>query len=110
MKNKKYKYPLVENTITHDEISSVIGLLKSGRKLTYGDNVKKLEKKIAKFHSRKYCVMVNSGSSANLLGVASILYSQKFNFKVGDKVIVPALSLEYNVLTPYTVGLKISFC
>lgn len=109
MKNKKYKYPLVENTITKKEINSVIELLKSGKKLTYGDNVTKLEKKIANFHSRKYSVMVNSGSSANLLGVASILYSKKFDFKVGDEVIVPALSWSTTYSPLIQLGLKLVF-
>ena len=109
MKNKKYKYPLVENTITKKEIKSVIELIKSGKKLTYGDNVTKLEKKIANFHSRKYSVMVNSGSSANLLGVASILYSKKFDFKVGDEVIVPALSWSTTYSPLIQLGLKLVF-
>lgn len=109
MKNKKYKYPLVENTISTKEISSVINLLKSGKKLSYGDNVAKLEKKIASFHSRKYCVMVNSGSSANLLGVAAVLYSKKYNFEVGDEVIVPALSWSTTYTPLIQLGLKLVF-
>ena len=35
-----------------------------------GPSVKELEKKIAKLFGKKYGLMVNSGSSANLLGLA----------------------------------------
>ena len=36
--------------------------------------------------------MVNSGSSANLIGVSALLHDKKFNLKEGDEVIVPTLS------------------
>ena len=36
--------------------------------------------------------MVNSGSSANLIGVSSLIHCKKYNLKPGDEVIVPSLS------------------
>ena len=72
-----------------------------------GLNVKKFEKNFAKFHKVKYSVMVNSGSSANLLMVASLFYQKnKHKIKKGDEVIVPAVgwSTSYNPL--HQLGLK----
>ena len=89
---KTTNYSLSENTFDSKETVSIINLVKSGEKLSYGKNVKLLEKAFAKVSGRKYCVMVNSGSSANLLGVSSLVYDKKFDLFAGDEVIVPALS------------------
>ncbi len=88
----KTPYKLSENTFDHNEINAVKKILDNDLKLTYGRYVKKLEKKIASINNRKYCVMVNSGSSANLIGVSSLMYCKKYNLKPGDEVIVPSLS------------------
>jgi len=58
------------------EIDSVINVLKKNSlNLIDGPAVKKIEKKVSNIFGKKYGLMVNSGSSANLLGLAS------FNFK-----------------------------
>lgn len=67
----------------------VIGLFRS-QKLTMGDNVREFECEIAKKHKRKYAVMVNSGSSANLVAIGSLVLSGKL--PRGSKVLVPAVS------------------
>jgi CDP-6-deoxy-D-xylo-4-hexulose-3-dehydrase len=84
-------------------------LVKSGNKLSYGKNVKLLEKAFAKVSGRKYCVMVNSGSSANLLGVSSLIYDKKFDLFAGDEVIVPALSWSTTYTPLIQLGLKLVF-
>ena len=43
--------------------------------------VSKFESEFAKHLNRKYAVMTNSGSSANLLGVASMFYKKKNKLK-----------------------------
>lgn len=55
--------------------------------------------------------MVNSGSSANLLMVASLFYSEnpKFKLKKGDEIIVPAVSWSTTYYPLYQYGLKIKF-
>ncbi len=85
-------FKLSEDTFNNNEIIAVKKILDNKEKLTYGKYVKKLEKKIAIINKRKYCVMVNSGSSANLIGVSALLHDKKFNLKEGDEVIVPTLS------------------
>ena len=50
------------------EISATVRVLKrNSLNLIDGPSVKKLEEKIAKLFGKKYGLMVNSGSSANLL-------------------------------------------
>ncbi len=102
-------YQLSEDTFDQKEISSIEKLIRSKKKLSYGKNVKDLEKKISKFHNRKYAVMVNSGSSANLLGISSLLFDNKFNLNVGDEVIVPALSWSTTYSPLMQLGLKLVF-
>ncbi len=103
------RYSLSENTFDSKETNSIINLVKSGEKLSYGKNVKLLEKLFAKVSRRKYCVMVNSGSSANLLGVASLIYDKKFNLFKGDEVIITALSWSTTYTPLIQLGLKLVF-
>ena len=64
------------------EINAVIKVLRNNSlTLIDGNKVKLLEKTVAKMFGKKYGLMVNSGSSANLLAMAS------FNFKKGSEII-----------------------
>jgi len=85
----KYKYKLSSNTWNQKEINAINRVVVS-QNFTMGKEVLNLENKFAKYFGSKYCVMSNSGSSANLLGIASLIYSGKL--KKGDEVIVPAVS------------------
>lgn len=61
--------------------------------VTMGKQVRAFEEQAAKYFDAKYCVMNNSGSSANLLAVAALANpAWKHSLKPGDEVIVPALS------------------
>jgi len=106
---KTTNYSLSENTFDSKETTSIINLVKSGNKLSYGKNVKLLEKAFAKVSGRKYCVMVNSGSSADLLGVSSLIYDKKFDLFPGNEVIVPALSWSTTYTPLIQLGLKLVF-
>jgi CDP-6-deoxy-D-xylo-4-hexulose-3-dehydrase len=106
---KNINYSLSENTFGTEEKNSIINLINSPGKLSYGKNVKLLEKSFAKLNKRKFCVMVNSGSSANLLGVASLIYDKKFNLFKGDEVIVPSLSWSTTYTPLIQLGLKLIF-
>ena len=74
-----------------------------------GENVEKFEKQFANYFGSKFCVMVNSGSSANLLIVAALTLLKKYNLKKGDEVLVPALgwSTSYSPFNQY--GIKLRF-
>ncbi len=82
------------------EINAVIKVLKNeSLSLVDGKSVKKLEKTVSKLFGKKYGLMVNSGSSANLLGLAS------FNFQKGSEVITPNLTFSTTVAPIYQLGL-----
>ena len=53
--------------------------------------------------------MTNSGSSANLLGIAGLIYDNKFNFNKNDEVIVPSLSWGTTYSPLIQMGLKLVF-
>ncbi len=82
------------------EIKAVLDVLRnSSLTLIDGPKVKKLEKTVSKLFGKKYGLMVNSGSSANLLGLSS------FNFKKGSEVITPNLTFSTTVAPIYQLGL-----
>ena len=82
------------------EINAVVKVLKNNSlSLVDGNNVKKLEKIVSQTFGKKYGLMVNSGSSANLLALAS------FNFKKGSEIITPNLTFSTTVAPIYQLGL-----
>jgi len=84
-----YEYPLIESTYDKEEIITMMETLTTN-KLTMGENVVNFEKDFAKYVGSKYAVMVNSGSSANLLSMAvATNYLRRNRLHPGDKVIVP---------------------
>ena len=84
----------------HKEVNAVIKVLKnSSLSLIDGKKVKLLEKTVSKIFRKKYGLMVNSGSSANLLALSS------FNFKKGSEVITPNLTFSTTVAPIYQLGL-----
>lgn len=102
-----HAYPLTFNSIKSDEKKTVNEILKS-EKFTMGSKVSEFETKFAKWTGFKHCLMVNSGSSANLLLVESLLRgTRKYKFlKPGDEVIVPALAWPTTIWPIVQLGLK----
>ncbi len=80
------------------EIAAVNKTLKNPIALMDGPNVKDFEKRTAKIFGKKYGLMVNSGSSANLLALAS------FNFKKGSEIITPSLTFSTTIAPIYQIG------
>lgn len=64
-KTNQIRVPYGLSVHGQEEIDAVVKVLKGNTAL--GDKTKEFEKKIAKMFGKKYGVMVNSGSSANLL-------------------------------------------
>ena len=73
-----------KNVYDKKEISSVINTLKISTQM--GKNVTNFEKKIGKIFSKKYSLMVNSGSSALILALNVL------NLKKGSEIITPCLN------------------
>ena len=82
------------------EINAVINVLKNrSLSLIDGKRVKEIEKKVSNIFGKKYGLMVNSGSSANLLALSS------FKFKKGSEIITPNLTFSTTVAPIYQLGL-----
>ncbi len=50
----------------------LVKFILSAKQLSIGNECRKFEENFAKWQGRKYCVLVNSGSSANLAIVQSL--------------------------------------
>ena len=87
----QYKFPLGQNVHDSDDILAMITQLLT-EKFTMGERCFEFEKAFAANVGAKYAVMVNSGSSANLLTI-SALTNYKYNSKlsIGDEVLIPAV-------------------
>lgn len=105
-----FKFPLATASWGKEEIDAMHRVIASGI-FTMGANVAAFEQDFARYANSKHCVMVNSGSSANLLMVAALFYTKnlKLKLKRGDEVIVPAVSWSTTYYPLYQYGLKIKF-
>lgn len=102
------KYPLASSTWDEKEIEAINGVIDKDM-YTMGDGVKQFETNFAKYVGSKYAVMVNSGSSANLIAIAAMFYTKNPKLKRGDEVIVPAVSWSTTYYPLYQYGLKLKF-
>ena len=107
---QKFKYPLATSSWGDEEIGAMQSVISSGN-FTMGEKVAEFETDFSRYIGSKYCLMVNSGSSANLLMIAALFYTknQEIRLKRGDEVIVPAISWSTTYYPLYQYGLKIKF-
>ncbi len=105
-----FKFPLAASSWGQEELDAMQRVIASGM-FTMGANVLAFEQDFAKYVGSQNCVMVNSGSSANLLMIAALFYTQNpiMKLKRGDEVIVPAVSWSTTYYPLYQYGLKIKF-
>lgn len=96
---------LHEPTFSTDEINAALECLLTTR-VTMGAKVKQFEREFADNDGFAHGVMVNSGSSANLLAIAAVANPETSEgLKPGDEVIVPALSWSTTVWPLVQLGL-----
>lgn len=101
-------YPLASTTWDHLEIEAMQSVISSGN-FTMGRHVKEFEKAFAEYFGSKYAVMSNSGSSANLLAVAAMRYSGKYDLSHRDEIIVPAVSWSTTYYPVSQLGFTLRF-
>lgn len=99
-------YSLSNDTWDEKEISAARQVIDS-RNFTMGEYVRKYEKAFAAKFSSKYAVMTNSGSSANLLMMAALVYSGRLHR--GDEVLVTAVSWSTTYFPIAQMGMKLRF-
>lgn len=94
-----------------EERTAIDRVLTSGR-LTMGEEVLAFETEFAAWHGKRHAIMVNSGSSANLIAVAAMFHREGRPLKRGDKVVVPALAwaTTYAPLVQHGLDLVVADC
>ncbi len=103
---ENYMIPLIKSTFYREENvkNDLQKFIKRSKKLSFGVECEKFEKNFAKYQERKYCVFVNSGSSANLALIQSLLNLKRL--RKGDSVGFSALSWSTNVMPLIQLGLN----
>ncbi len=104
------RFPLATSTWDRAEHDAMQRVIASDR-YTMGPEVAAFERRFADYFGTKFAVMVNSGSSANLIMAAALTYTTNPDLKLnpGDEVIVPAVSWSTTYYPLHQYGLKMVF-
>lgn len=103
---KKYFYPLIENPYRVKDLYAAKKVISTGR-ITMGKFTSLFENKFTNKLKTKYSLMVNSGSSANLLALQCLINPyRKKRLEYGDEVLVPALCWSTSLWPIIQSGLK----
>ena len=107
--SRNIKYPLTDNSLLTIDILKGVEVLLS-RQLTMSKITQNFESEFAKYIGAKYALMVNSGSSANLIAAFALTNPRKKNFlKRGDEFLIPALCWSTSLWPLVQAGLKPKF-
>lgn len=98
---KLVKSTFYKETKTKKELVEYI--LKANQ-LGFGPECQKFERAFARYQGRRFCIFVNSGSSANLALIQALINLGKL--KRGDKVGFSALTWSTNVMPLIQLGLR----
>lgn len=102
------KYPLATSTWDEKELQAIQKVIDSDM-YSMSKYVAQYEKDFASFFGAKYAVMTSSGSTANLLMIASLFFKKNNPLKRGDEIIVPAVSWSTTYFPLQQYGLKVKF-
>lgn len=104
------RLPLATSTWDDAEHAAIRRVVESGR-FTMGTEVSSFEEEFAHAFGARHALMVNSGSSANLLMVAALFFTQERDRRLqpGDEVIVPSVSWSTTYFPLQQYGLHIKF-
>ena len=96
---------LVNSTFIDETVTkkALCDFIMESKKLSMGSECEKFEKDFATWQGCRFALLVNSGSSANLLLVQAMLNSGRW--KVGDKIGVSAVTWSTNVMPIIQLGL-----
>lgn len=104
----KVKFPLATKTWDQAEYDAIQRVVEKDI-FSMGEEVSSFESDFVDFFGKRFAVMVNSGSSANLLMIASLFYKKENPLKAGDEVIVPAVSWSTTYMPLQQYNLKVKF-
>ena len=98
-------YPLATSSWGTEEIDAINDVVESGR-FTMGEKVAQFEKEFSEYFGSKYSVMVNSGSTANLLMIALLKWRHNLTRFQGANIIVPAVGWSTTYFIVFCVSWK----
>ncbi len=101
-------FPLATTSWDEREYAAIERVVQSGM-FSMGAEVAKFEDQFAKAMGSSHAVMVNSGSSANLIIVAALRYHSKHALPEGAEVLVPAVSWSTTYYPLHQYGLRQKF-
>lgn len=101
-------FPLATSSWDDAEYAALQSVIASGR-FTMGPLVAQFEREFAAAFGARFGVMVNSGSSANLIAIAAAVLDPRIDLNPGDEVLVPAVSWATTYYPLHQYGLKLKF-
>ena len=106
---KKYFYPLIDNPFRTKDVNQAIKVLRSS-KITSGPKTLEFQNEFSKKIKTNYSLLVNSGSSANLLAIQCLINPyRKKRLKQGDEILIPSLCWSTSLWPIIQSGLKPKF-
>ena len=109
MKSKaKSFYPLTESVLENRDLNAAINIIKS-KKITMGKKTEEIEEFFKRKITGVNSLMVNSGSSANLLIFQCLINPMVKKLKPGDEVLIPAICWSTSLWPIIQSGLKVKF-
>lgn len=111
-----YRIPLAYDQFDEAEQNAVSEVLASGR-YTQGEEVSRFEDEFAAYVGVDHAILVNSGSSANLIAITAMCYAGIWDealtygrLQAGDEAIIPALCWPTTLTPLRNFGLQTVFC
>jgi CDP-6-deoxy-D-xylo-4-hexulose-3-dehydrase len=105
-KVQKYWYPLSVATYDVEEVLAAVDSLCSFR-TTMWEKTREFECQFAKEQGSTEAIMVNSGSSADLLVAFALVNSQAKLLEPGDEILVPSVTWPTQIWSAMMAGLKV---
>lgn len=88
----------------HEELDAAVDALMNGKWVVAGEKVAQFQNKFSKRFNVKHSLMVNSGSSANLVLISAL--KKKFGWYNGDEIIVSPVGFPTTIAPIVQNGLK----
>jgi CDP-6-deoxy-D-xylo-4-hexulose-3-dehydrase len=104
LKKNKMWWKLQENALTGADLAALLQFIRQTDKFTQGPVIREFEQAYAAWQGTRYCVMVNSGSSANLLLINAV--KEMNGWEPGSEVIVPAVTWPTTITPVMQCGFK----
>lgn len=110
-RTSEWFFPTTHSVWGDEERAAIDRVLSSGR-LTQGEEVAAFEREFAEHQDQRHAIMVNSGSSANLVMIAALTHLSDRPLQRGDAATVPALawSTTYAPLVQHGLDLTLADC